>query len=243
LELIPSENMQFTVEGFYKGYSHYPFSLRDSVPLSSKSSDYGIFGDEALVSISSGRAYGIEFLGRLKEFRRINLVFSYTYVRSEFRGLDSKWIPSSWDNKNLFSLTATKKFNRNWEIGMKWRFVGGAPYTPYDIQKSSLKAAWDLQGQGYLDYSKFNSLRLKAFHQLDLRVDKQYFYTGWSLMLYADIQNVYNFKADQPPILIREADNNKLPVTDPEDPLRYSLKYIKNMSGTVLPTIGVIMEF
>jgi hypothetical protein len=243
LELIPSENMQFTVEGFYKGYSKYPFSVRDSVPLSSKSSDYGIFGDEALVSISSGRAYGIEFLGRLKEFRRINLVFSYTYVRSEFRGLDSKWIPSSWDNKHLFSLTATKKFNRNWELGMKWRYVGGAPYTPYDIQKSSLKAAWDLQGQGYLDYSKFNSLRLKAFHQLDLRVDKEYFYKGWSLMLYADIQNIYNFKADQPSILIRETDNNKLPVTDPEDPLRYSLKYIKNTSGTVLPTIGVIIEF
>jgi hypothetical protein len=243
LELLPSENMQFTVEGFYKGYSHYPFSVRDSVPLSSKSADYGIFGDEALISTSRGRAYGIEFLGRLKEFRMINLVFSYTYVRSEFGGLDSRWIPSSWDNKNLFSLTATKKFNRNWEMGMKWRYVGGAPYTPYDIQKSSLKAAWDLQGQGYLDYSKFNSLRLKAFHQLDLRVDKQYFYTGWSLMLYADIQNVYDFKADQPPILIRETDSNKLPLTDPSDPFRYSLKYISNVSGTVLPTIGVIIEF
>ena len=62
-------------------------------------------------------------------------------------------------------------------------------------------------------------------------------------MLYADIQNVYDFKADQPPILIRESDINKVPVTDPSDPLKYSLKYIKNVSGTVLPTIGIIMEF
>ena len=243
LEFIPSENVQFTAEGFYKGYSQYPFSVRDSVPLSSKSADYGIFGDEELVSTSTGRAYGIELLGRLKEFRRINLVFSYTYVRSEFRGLDSQWIPSSWDNKNLFSLTATKKFNRNWDIGMKWRFVGGAPYTPYDVVKSSYKVAWDLQGQGYLDYSKFNSLRLKAFHQLDLRIDKQYFYTGWSLMLYADIQNVYDFKAEQPPLLIRESDSNGNPVTDPVNPLKYSLKYINNNTGTVLPTIGIIIEF
>ena len=243
LEVLTSENVQFTVEGFYKKYSQYPFSVRDSVPLSSKSADYGIFGDEELVSTSTGRAYGVEVLGRLKEFKKINLVFSYTYVRSEFKGHDLRWLPSSWDNKSLFSLTATRKFSRNWDIGLKWRFVGGAPYTPYDFEKSSLKAAWDIQGQGYLDYSKFNSLRLKAFHQLDIRIDKQYFYTGWSLMLYADIQNVYDFKADQPPILIRKSDINKIPVTDPSDPLKYSLKYIKNVSGTVLPTIGIIMEF
>jgi outer membrane receptor for ferrienterochelin and colicin len=242
-EVLTSENVQFTVEGFYKKYTHYPFSVRDSVPLSSKSADYGIFGDEELVSTSTGRAYGVEVLGRLKEFKKINLVFSYTYVRSEFRGLHSGWIPSSWDNRSLFSLTATRKFSRNWDIGLKWRFVGGAPYTPYDYEKSSLKAAWDIQGQGYLDYSKFNSLRLKAFHQLDLRIDKQYFFSSWSLMLYADIQNVYNFKADQPPILIRESDINRTPETDPSDPLKYSLKYIKNVSGTVLPTVGIIMEF
>jgi hypothetical protein len=243
LELIPSENMQFTVEGFYKNYSRYPFSVRDSVPLSSKGADYGIFGDEELLSISKGRAYGFEILGRLKEFKKINMVFSYTYVRSEFRGLDSKWIPSAWDNKHLLSLSATRKFVRNWDIGVKWRFVGGAPYTPYDLEKSSFKAAWDLQGQGYPDYSKFNTLRLKAFHQLDLRVDKEYFFSGWSLMLYVDIQNVYNFKADQPPLLLRESNENKEALTDPENPLKYSLKYIDNESGTVLPTIGVIIEF
>jgi len=243
LELVPSENVQITLEGFYKNYSRYPFSVKDSVPLSSKSADYGIFGDEELVSTSKGRAYGIELLGRLKEFKRINLVFSYTYVRSEFRGLDSKMIPSSWDNKHLFNLTATKKFNRNWDFGMKWRFVGGAPYTPYDYEKSSYKSAWDLKGQGYLDYAIFNSSRLKAFHQLDLRIDKQYFFTNWSLMLYADVQNVYNHKADQPDLLIRESDSNGLPVTDPSDAQKYSLKYIENESGTVLPTLGIIIEF
>lgn len=243
LELIPSENMQVTIEGFYKNYSNYSFSLRDSIPLSGKSADYGVFGDEELNSTSRGRAFGFELLGRLKEFKKINLVLSYTYVRSEFRGLDSRWIPSSWDNKHLLNLTATKKFNRNWDIGIKWRFVGGAPYTPYDIERSSFKAAWDLRGQGYLDYQKFNSLRLKAFHQLDLRVDKQYFYKGWSLMLYADVQNLYNHKADQPAIVIRESDSNKMPVTDPANALKYSLKYLENESGTVLPTIGIIIEF
>jgi len=237
IEFIPTENIQLTLEGFYKNYSKYPFSVRDSVPLSSKSADYGIFGDEALVSTSDGRAYGVELLGRLKEFKKTNLVFSYTFVRSEFRGVDSRWIPSSWDNRHLFNITATKKFNRNWDLGFKWRFVGGAPYTPYDLEKSSLKAAWDLQGQGYPDYSLFNSVRLKAFHQLDIRVDKQYYFKGWSLMLYADVQNVYNHQADQPAILIKDSGSIN------PDPLRYNLKYIDGTAGTVLPTIGVIVEF
>ena len=243
LELVPSENVQVTFEGFLKNYSQYPFSVRDSVPLSSKSADYGIFGDEELVSTAKGRAYGLELLVRLKEFRKVNLVFSYTYVRSEFRGLVSGMIPSSWDNKHLVNLTATKNFNHNWELGLKWRLVGGAPYTPYDYVKSSYKAAWDLQSQGYLAYSMFNTLRLKAFHQLDIRIDKQYFYSGWSLMFYTDVQNVYNHKANQPPLLVRVSDSNGIPVTDPSNPLKYSLKYLNNNMGTVLPTVGIIIEF
>jgi len=243
IELIPTENIQLTVEGFYKKYSKYPFSVRDQIPLSSKSAGYGIFGDEELTSVSDGRAYGIELLGRLKEFKKTNLVFSYTFVRSEFRDLNSKWIPSSWDNRHLFNITATKQFNKNWDLGFKWRFVGGAPYTPYDLAKSAVKAAWDLQGQGYLDYPIFNSERLKAFHQLDLRIDKQYFLKGWSLMLYIDVQNVYNHKADQPAILVRQSDANGLPLTDPADPSKYLLKYLDSESGTVLPTIGIILEF
>ncbi|MDX9946787.1 MAG: TonB-dependent receptor [Bacteroidales bacterium] len=243
LELIPEENIQLTLEGFYKDYSKYPFSVRDQVPLSSKSAGYGIFGDEELNSTSDGRAYGFELLGRLKEFRKTNMVFSYTFVRSEFRDAASDWIPSSWDNRHLFNVTATKQLNRNWDLGFKWRYVGGAPYTPFDLEKSSLKAAWDLQGEGYPDYLRFNTERLKAFHQLDIRVDKQYFFKGWSLMLYADVQNLYNHQSDQPEILLRESDENGVPVTDPADPSRYSMKFIEGSSGTVLPSIGIIVEF
>jgi len=243
VEIIPNENIQLTLEGFYKHYNDYPFSVTDSVPLSSKSADYGIFGDEELISISDGRAYGIELLGRIKEFKGTNLVLAYTFVRSEFKDYYGTFIPTAWDNRHLLNLTATKKFRKNWDVGMKFRLVGGSPYTPYDLQESSLKEAWDLQGRGYLDYPKFNTLRLKAFHQLDLRVDKRYYLKGWTLMVYADVQNIYNHQADQPPILLQEKDANGIPLTDPSDPSRYLLKYESGTSGTVLPTIGIIVEF
>jgi len=243
LEYLPNESVQITVEGFYKMYSDYPYSVRDSIPLASKSADYGIFGDEEVLSISEGRAYGLEVLGRVKNLKSTNLVLSYTLVRSEFKDLQGNYIPTAWDNKHLFNLTATRQFKKNWEVGVKWRFVGGAPYTPWDLQKSSLKQAWDIQGQGYLDFALYNTERLKAFHQLDIRVDKSFFFNRWTLMLYVDVQNVYNFKADQPPILLRQTDGDGIPITDPFDSDRYLLKFIEGESGTVLPTIGIIVEF
>jgi hypothetical protein len=242
-EYLPDEAIQITLEGFYKKYSDYPYSVRDSIPLASRSADFGTFGDEEVLSISEGRAYGIELLGRLKNFKATNLVFSYTLVRSEFKGPGTGYIPTSWDNKHLLNLTATRKFKNNWEAGIKWRFIGGSPYTPWDLEKSSNMMAWDVRGRGYLDFARYNSERLKAFHQLDIRVDKSFFFDRWTLMLYADVQNVYNFKADQPPILVRETDENNQALPDPEDPDKYLIKFINGEAGTVLPTVGIIIEF
>jgi hypothetical protein len=242
VELIPDERLQFTLEGFFKSYSDYPFSVADQVPLSTKSAGYGIFGNEALVSTSVGRAYGLELMGRARDFEGLNMVFAYTFVRSEFEGTDGNYIPTAWDNRHLISVTATKTIGESWDAGFRWRYVGGAPYTPFDTDKSSFIDAWNVLGQGYLDYDRFNSERLKGFSQLDIRIDKQFYFDRWSLMLYLDVQNVYNFKADQPDILVLQTDEAGTPLVNPLDPQRYLLKYIEAEAGTVLPTIGIIIE-
>ena len=243
MDFRPNATTQLSVEGFYKGYDHYPFSVRDSVSLASKGADFGVFGDEEVKSSGNGRAYGIEFLARYKDLLGFKGVLTYTYVRSEFTDIKGTYIPSSWDNRNLLTVTATRSLKKNWDLGFKWRFIGGSPYTPWDIGKSSIKAAWDAQGRGYLDYGQFNKLRLGNFQQLDIRVDKAYYYKNWSLMFYADIQNAYNFKADLPPSLVQQTDANGIPLTDPHDPTRYLLKSIDSSSGSVLPTIGIMVEF
>ncbi len=243
IEFRPSDNSQITVEGFYKRYSHYPFSVRDSVSLASKGADYGVSGDEAVTPTSKGNAYGMEILGRIKKYKGLSAVITYTWVRSEFTNKNGEYIPSSWDNRNLLTITATQTFKKNWDLGFRWRYIGGAPFTPWDLTKSAIKTAWDAQGIGYLDYSKFNTQRLTAFHQLDLRVDKAWYYNKWSLMLYFDVQNVYNFQAEQPDYLVRVEDAGGNPVTDPADPNKYLLRTIKNTVGTVLPTIGIMVEF
>ncbi|MDD3875910.1 MAG: TonB-dependent receptor [Bacteroidales bacterium] len=247
LEYFPSTSSKISVEGFYKNYSHYPFSVKDSVPLGSKSADFGIFGDEEVLSITKGRAYGAEFFYRETMFKGFNIILSYTFVRSEFKKLDGQYIPSAWDSRHILNLTALKSLPRNWDIGAKFKFSGGAPYTPYDMELSSNKLAWDLQRMGYLDYDNFNSKRLSPFHQLDLRIDKKYFFNKWSLMLYFDVQNVYNFTSQLAPNVLLDTDSNGQPIIEnpnaPVEEQKYRLKTVNNDVGTVLPTLGIMIEF
>ncbi len=244
VDYLPNPMAKFSLEGFYKQYRHYPFSIKDGISLASKGGDYGTFGDEAVSSTSKGRAYGLEFLVRHRDLKGFNVIVSYTLVRSEFTDSKGDYISSNWDNKHLLNITASRKLKGNWDIGAKWRFVGGTPYTPYDMNTSSLVSAWDARGRGYLDYSNFNALRLKPFHQLDIRVDKQYYFKRWSLMLYLDIQNLYNFKSDEQDYLVNtQPDGSTLTYTDDFGNPRYVLRSLPSESGTVLPTIGIMIEF
>ncbi|HPI44622.1 MAG TPA: TonB-dependent receptor, partial [Tenuifilaceae bacterium] len=249
-EWLPNESSRLSVEGFLKLYNNYPVSLIDSVSIASKGAGYGTFGDEPVKSVGKGRAYGAEFLYRNKNLLGFNTLISYTLVRSESAKMDenlnptSGFIPTSWDNEHLISITATRTFKRGWDVGFKWRFVGGAPYTPYDLQTSALIDVWNTRNQAVLDYGKFNTLRLNGFYQLDVRVDKMYYFNNWTLNLYVDVQNIYNFKGEEADNYVTEVDINGNPTVNPDDPTRYLLKKLKNDgSGTILPTIGIIVEF
>lgn len=248
LEYRPNEKDRLTLEGFYKHYDSYLFSTDDSVSIASRGGDFGVFGNEALVSKAKGEAYGLELMYRSKDFLGVNLIGTYTLFWSRTKNYNStipqSWIPTSWDNRNIVTITGSRKFFKNWEFGLKWRYLGGAPYTPYDLDKSSLKAAYDAIGGLYYDYSRFNQYRLVSYNQLDIRLDKTYYLKKWSMNFYVDIQNVANTKAKQADMYIPELGTDGKPMTDPSDPSRYVLKKIKSDgSGTILPTIGVILDF
>jgi hypothetical protein len=242
LEYKRTPASKFSLEIFWKWYSRYPFSVNDSVSIASKGANYGIYGDEPATPGSTGKAYGMEAFYRDQWSDRLSVMLSYTYVRSEFTDVQSRLIPSAWDNRHILNLTLSASPGKNWTIGSRWRFVGGAPYTPYDIERSSLIEAWDVRGQAYINYGLFNSRRLGSFHQLDLRVDKEYFFKKWSLSFYLDIQNVYNFKSNAPEILVVQRNTEGDPVVDPLDSSRYLMKYLASESGTILPTLGIVIE-
>lgn len=242
-EYRPQTKMKFTVEGFYKQYEQYPLSVADGLSIASKGADYGQVGDEEIVSTGKGHAYGVEFLFKIMEWRNLNVTSTYTYFRSEFTDSIGVYRPSSWDTRHLLNLIASYKLPKNWNVAVRWRYVGGAPYTPIDMDKSTLKAAWDITNQPYLDFSKYNSLRLKDSHQLDVRIDKEFYFKKWVLNLYADVQNAYIFKSENVPVYTNKDKTTGDAVTDPTDASRYVLRTLDdNYSGTILPTIGLIIK-
>lgn len=237
------KNARITIEGFYKQYSNYPFGLSDSISIANQGSDFGVVGDEPVDSRSRGRSYGVEFLYQQKLFKGFYGLLCYTWLTSEFTNLDNRYVPSSWDFRHTLSFTTGKTFARNWDAGLKFRFNSGNPFTPFDVQASAVKANWDISGQGVLDNSLVNTMRNPLFHQLDIRVDKKYFFNNWFLNLYLDIQNIYNNKTTLPPYLTVVRDNNQQPVESPDDPSRYLIKELQNTTGTIIPTLGIIVEF
>lgn len=237
-----SRQVVVSVEGFFKRYSRVPLSVVDGIPLACKGNDYGVVGNEQLVPDADGRAYGVEASMRWQVAGKLTSVASFTFFRSEYRSENgAEYIASAWDNRFIANVSGTYELPRNWSIGAKLSAIGGSPFTPYDEDKSSLVEAWDVQGRPYYDYTRYNTGRLDAFAQLDVRVDKNYYFKGWRLGIYLDLQNVTKSVLRQPDVLMSTG-----VVENPEAPLaeqRYKMKYIKQESGTLLPTIGLTVEF
>ncbi|MFK1816231.1 TonB-dependent receptor domain-containing protein [Bacteroides fragilis] len=238
----PGNTFELSAEGFYKQYDKIPFSIADGIPLACKGNDYGVIGNEALSSTAQGRAYGIEILMKWLIAKKLNLASSFTLFKSEYRNnKQSEYIASAWDNRYIFNMSGTYNFPHNWSLGMKISCIGGAPYTPYDVEKSSLVTAWNAQGRPYYDYTKYNTGRLPTFGQLDVRVDKTFYLKRCMLGFYIDLQNVTNSKFKQPDILMSTGviENPSAPMAEQ----RYKMKYITQKSGTLMPTLGITFEY
>lgn len=237
-----SNTFELSVEGFYKDYDKIPVSLVDGIPLACKGNDYGVIGNEALAPTAQGRSYGAEILLKWLIAKKLNLTSSLTIFKSEYRtNKESEYIASAWDNRSIFNMGGTYYFPRQWSFGMKVSCIGGTPYTPYDEYKTSLVAAWDAQGRAYYDYNKYNTERLPAYAQVDVRVDKAFYLKRCMLGFYIDLQNISGSKLKQADRLISTGT-----IKNPTAPIaqqQYELKHIKQSSGTLLPTLGITFEY
>jgi hypothetical protein len=202
-----------------------------------------VVGNEEVVSIGQGRAYGVEFLIQRKLYNGLFGIAALTLVRSEFTDKNGDFVPSSWDNQFILSLTAGKKFGKNWEAGTRVQVLGGPPFTPVDAETSSLIPVWNVNNRGLPDNNRLNQERAPVSYQVDFRIDKKYFFDKWSLNLYLDIENITNAVVELEPFIDVVRNESGQPEVDPNDSSRYLLTTIPNTSGTLLPSIGVVVEF
>ena len=159
-------------------------------------------------------------------------------------------MPSSWDARHIVNLTLGKKFGKNWEAGVNWRFQSGLPFTPFSDQ-SALVSSWDVNARGIKDYSRLNTQRIEASNTIDLRIDKKWFFKKWSLNIYLDIENITANAVQIPNLILdRPRDESGMPIGDgiienpdaPASEQRYKLKTIDDAQGTAIPSVGVMIE-
>lgn len=243
IEFKPTNYSKISLEGFYKKYSDYPFLLNDEISLANLGGDFGVIGNEPANSTSKGRSYGVELLLQQKLSSTVYGLISYTWVTSEFQDKNNIYVPSSWDNGHILNIVAGKKLAKDWEIGAKFRLLGGGPYTPFDIELSSQKEIWDVTQRGINDWDLLNSERTGLLHQMDVRVDKKWYFNKWWLNAYLDIQNIYNSETDVPPYLDVRRDSQGNPIENPINPNAYDTYLIDDSSGNVLPSIGIMVGF
>lgn len=135
---------------------------------------------------------------------------------------------------------------KGWELGLKFRFAGGAPYTPFDLEASRLN--YLSLGRGVLDLTKLNSERLRPFHQFDFRVDKKWNYRRLTFDLYVDLQNAFLVKTPSLPTYLFERNDDKTYKTtdgqsvQPDGSNAIPL-LLKSDDPFFVPTIGFILEF
>lgn len=247
VQFIPRDDWRFTLEGFYKDYNNYPVSVRTGISLANQGADFTSVGNEAVSSIGKGRTYGVELFVQQKLIKKTFYAFSATVYRSEFSGANGILLPSSWNFGYLVSTTIGQKLGKGWELGLKYRLAGGAPFTPYDPIAS--RANYLVTGVGTLDYAAINSQTLKPFQQADIRIDKKINFKKTSLDLYIDVQNAARFTSEGIPnyTFKRNADNTGFATTDGNavkpDGSNAIPVLLNNDNTTFVPTIGFIFEF
>lgn len=251
LEWNTETSSRITLEGYYKRYSQYPFLLRDQVSLANLGGDFGVLGNEPAVSIGTGSTYGVELLFQQRLYKGFYGIMAYTLGWSKFSDQSAQLIPSSWDARHIVNLTFGKKLKRNWEVGLNWRFQTGLPVTPF-ADNSNLVLNWIANGGGRRDFNQLNAERLDGVSTLDFRIDKIWYFSKWSLNLYFDVENATASSVNtQTLILDRPLDENNTPIglgeiLNPNDPIelqRYKVKSIADSQGTLVPSIGLRLDF
>jgi len=206
-EHLLSQDIRATIEVYSRKYHDIPVDISMTTPDSLDKTD------DEMVNKGKGHVEGVEFFLQKKLFDRFHWILSYSYYVSKLA--DPRYpgteYNSSFDYRNVFTLVLGYKENlrekawyrkmkeKTWykltgwllpfgdevEISMRWRYLGGKPYTEQNYDPYTKR--WYLSANQDLNADRFPS-----YHRLDIMLIQRYIYKKMNLVFYLDIQNIYN---------------------------------------------------
>jgi hypothetical protein len=234
IDYLFREDVRISIEGYYKDYQDLPSGteegINDFIVITNTGTGFGgrednfqSFGYFDMTSTAEGNSYGAELLVQKKYSSTPYYgLMSLSYGRSELTANDGKTYPGQYDQRFIFNITGGYIFNSKWEISGKFRYFTGVPYsTVYKPSENPLKLGF-IQNipEEYLDS------RTNPGHHLDLRIDRYFNFANWTMIVYVDIQNIYNYKIPQRPTYDFWNDS-----------------IIDSSAIGILPSIGISAEF
>jgi outer membrane receptor protein involved in Fe transport len=216
------KSTRLSLEGYYKTYSNFPIDpSQPNMFIFDQSMIDGLFlNHESLIDKGEAFSRGIELIIQKKLASDFYGLASASYSKTRYKDLNGDWYDRIYDNIYNFTLEGGYIPNNEWEFKVRWIYAGGAPYTPFDIERSTEfnRGIWDLDN--------INGKRLPDYHSLNIRVDKRFYFSGSNLILYLSVWNAYG-RENIAQYLWNEKEN----------------KPDKQLQWSTLPVLGIEFEF
>ncbi len=188
-EQLLSKDTRLLIETYRKVYWNFPMDPQQPSLFIIDEMFYrdGFYmGHSSLNNAGEADAYGVEVLLQKKLATNFYGVISASYFRARYRDLNGSWHPRVFDNRMLFNIEGGYRPNNRWEISGRWVFAGGRPYTPFNIPASTAA------NRAIFDSTKINGARYPAYHSLNIRVDRRFWFHSTNIVLYISLWNAYN---------------------------------------------------
>ena len=152
--------------------------------------------DESVGYLNQGQGYarGVEISLKHRAGDRFFTWANYAYSVSkrEDRPGDMERL-YSFDQPHVATLTASYLITPTWEVGAKWQYRTGNPYTP--VVGREIMRHPDTGRPRYTPlFGETNSARVPPFHRLDIRISKSFIYQRWRWGIFLELLNAYNRK-------------------------------------------------
>ncbi|HEV8319965.1 MAG TPA: TonB-dependent receptor [Myxococcota bacterium] len=146
----------------------------------------------------TGQVVGAELMLKFRPTKWLMGWVSYSLSRSSrtvWAGGTLVVRPFQYDQTHVVSAIARAVLGHGWELGLRWRFSTGSPYTP------ARGGYFDNDGDVYGPLNGDpNSARIPPYHELDVRVDKTFVFDWFTLGVYLDVMNAYNRLNPEQPV-------------------------------------------
>lgn len=191
--------LDLLVEAFDKRYDGYPVDASNQWwhVLVDAAADYESPFVGQLAPAGRLFAHGVDTSVGRRFANGVELNASYSYWRvsqqSSYQPTGyigpmtwQQWLRADYDIRHQVRVNFAWESPGRWRFASQFRYASGRPYTPYDVV-ASIRAR-----TGRMDVSSFDSATYPAYHRLDTRIDRTFAIRSTRLVLYAELDNVYN---------------------------------------------------